>query len=146
MWCLHTCPCSRVCYSHYKENKSEMTKFWHKTIKIDNTHVFTVYICQFTRFLSNKFRECRRLRGFFYSEMYCPSRIFKNYGIMGLTAHYQNMGTLLKVEFQTSFRHRIIRFFRKLWTKKSWEISLSLTSKNPFQIWILQSKVIEFCP
>jgi len=34
-------------------------------------------------------------------------------------------------------------FVKELWTKKSWQIKLQFTSKNPFEISILQSKVTD---
>jgi len=50
---------------------------------------------------------------------------------------------VLNVEIQTSFRHSRITFFKKLWTKKSYKIKIAFISKNPFDIWRLQSKVMD---
>jgi len=50
---------------------------------------------------------------------------------------------VLNVEIQTSFRHSRITFFKKLWTKKSCQIKIAFISQNPFDIWRLQSKVMD---
>jgi hypothetical protein len=45
-----------------------------------------------------------------------------------------NAGIVIKVKFQTSFRHSRLYFFKELQTKKSWGIKYIFISKNPFEI------------
>jgi len=51
-----------------------------------------------------------------------------------LTSHCQNAGIVLETEFQSSFRHSKITFFKKFQTKKSWDIILVFISKNLFEV------------
>jgi len=41
---------------------------------------------------------------------------------------------VLKIKFQTSFRHSRILFLEKLRIAKSWGIKLIFISKNPFEV------------
>jgi len=47
-----------------------------------------------------------------------------------LTVHCPKVIIVFKVEFQTSFWHSKITFFKKLWTNKSWDINLTFIFKK----------------
>lgn len=70
---------------------------------------------------------------------------FYPYGIIkdeSLTILYQNSGILCEIEFQTSFKHSRIIFFKKLWIGKSFKIRINYISKFFFVISSLQKKFI----